>query len=157
MPIHSPGKCNLPSGTGTNLLGEPGPETRGPRTPGTEKAELDTATGVLAPPLPGPETDNIQFFLFFLKIDFQPSRAFIFPLFTNTDIIYSTDRQVVTSWSRSRAKMERLHNTDWHHRFYFKSRNQRRPKGSAPTLDKNAQLRAAPLCPARRVKLVHSR
>ena len=65
MPIHSPGKCNLPSGTGTNLLGEPGPETRGPRTPGTEKAELDTATGVLAPPLPGPETDNIQFFYFF--------------------------------------------------------------------------------------------
>lgn len=36
------------------LLGEPGPETSGPRTPGTEKAELDTATGVLAPPLPGP-------------------------------------------------------------------------------------------------------
>ena len=45
----------------------------------------------------------------------------------------------------------------WHHRFYFQSRNQRRPKGSAPTLDKNAQLWAAPLCPARRVKLVHSR
>ena len=40
--------------TETHLLGEPGPETRGPRTPGTEKAELDTATGVLAPTLPGP-------------------------------------------------------------------------------------------------------
>lgn len=43
----------------THLLGEPGPDTRGPRTPGTEKAELDTATGVLAPPLPGPVTTQL--------------------------------------------------------------------------------------------------